>query len=253
MPMFTGTLQQAVMLGCNRLAQQWWNVPSTFTKDHPKSDRTLRDWVKLGLSGSFAGVISSLLVCPSDKVKIRLQIHEIRSLQYNWKQPRYYGPLQCVQDIVKRGGFVKGLYRGYSIVLMREAIYAFAYFPAYEASKSTLSRLVNGLNMRQGDGLTLSKFIEVAVSGGIAGCVGWSVILPIDCIKSRLQADRFPHQYAGVIDCFRKTVAQGGWRTLFAGWKPILLRAFPLHATVFATYESLKAYYQTINQKMLIL
>ncbi|RQM19107.1 hypothetical protein B5M09_011014 [Aphanomyces astaci] len=89
------------------------------------------------------------------------------------------------------------------------------------------------------------------LAGGFAGCVCWTVSYPQDVIKSRLQLQPLgqPSSYAtstfcpdgGFIACAKSIVRQEGWRGLWRGYSPCLLRAFPSNAAGFATYEMVKS------------
>ncbi|RHZ26403.1 hypothetical protein DYB37_008019 [Aphanomyces astaci] len=104
----------------------------------------------------------------------------------------------------------------------------------------------------------VKKVIQIDVSpattllaGGFAGCVCWTVSYPQDVIKSRLQLQPLgqPSSYAtstlcpdgGFIACAKSIVRQEGWRGLWRGDSPCLLRAFPSNAAGFATYEMVKS------------
>lgn len=55
-----------------------------------------------------------------------------------------------------------------------------------------------------------------------------------------MQADALApgqNKYSGTMDCFRKTVAQGGYRALFNGLGYTLLRAVPVASVILPTYD----------------
>jgi solute carrier family 25 carnitine/acylcarnitine transporter 20/29 len=62
-------------------------------------------------------------------------------------------------------------------------------------------------------------------------------LYPLDVIKSRIQAFP-PGTYKGMIDCARKSVKAEGPLVFFRGIEMALLRAFPLHASIFLTCET---------------
>lgn len=53
--------------------------------------------------------------------------------------------------------------------------------------------------------------------GSIAGCIGATVVYPIDLVKTRMQAQRHKAVYANSFDCFRKIVANEGLKGLYSG------------------------------------
>jgi hypothetical protein len=69
-------------------------------------------------------------------------------------------------------------------------------------------------------------------AGGMAGCISWILTYPIDVIKSRLQADT---KYKGIIDCFKQSVKDEGFKFLSRGLSSTMIRSFPTNAATFAT------------------
>ena len=72
----------------------------------------------------------------------------------------------------------------------------------------------------------------VLFSGGMAGVAMWSIAIPPDVIKSRIQSAPVG-TYKGFLDCGAKIIAQEGPGALFKGLGPALLRAFPANAAGF--------------------
>ena len=77
------------------------------------------------------------------------------------------------------------------------------------------------------------------VAGGLTGIVSWAIVFPVDVIKTRLQMDGLhgSTQYRGIIDAFRKSVAQDGWVVLTKGLGATVVRAFPCNAVMFPVME----------------
>jgi solute carrier family 25 carnitine/acylcarnitine transporter 20/29 len=68
----------------------------------------------------------------------------------------------------------------------------------------------------------------VLFSGGMAGVAMWSIAIPPDVIKSRIQSAP-AGTYKGFLDCGAKIISQEGVGAIFKGLGPALLRAFPVH------------------------
>eukprot|EP01017_Pseudomicrothorax_dubius_P025841 TRINITY_DN2834_c0_g1_i2.p1 TRINITY_DN2834_c0_g1~~TRINITY_DN2834_c0_g1_i2.p1 ORF type:complete len:117 (-),score=19.51 TRINITY_DN2834_c0_g1_i2:10-360(-) len=82
------------------------------------------------------------------------------------------------------------------------------------------------------------KRINVLASGAIAGYLYWFAVFPIDVVKSRIQSDSFTApKYQGMLDCFRKSFQEGGYRVFYKGFAICLLRAGPVNAGNFFFYE----------------
>lgn len=87
---------------------------------------------------------------------------------------------------------------------------------------------------------------QTVLSGGLAGCVCWTVSYPQDVVKSRLQlaAKVYPkHRWipdGGFLNCGRSIIRQEGASALWTGFTPCLVRAFPVCAASFIAYEVVK-------------
>lgn len=68
--------------------------------------------------------------------------------------------------------------------------------------------------------------------GGCAGMASWLISYPVDVLKTRVQMDS-TMKYNGLIDCYKKSVAKEGYKLLFRGLMPTLVRAFPVNAACF--------------------
>lgn len=73
------------------------------------------------------------------------------------------------------------------------------------------------------------------LAGGFAGMASWFVSYPIDVLKTRVQMDGSDGRrtYEGMVDCYKKSVAREGYKFLFRGLMPTLVRAFPVNAACF--------------------
>jgi solute carrier family 25 carnitine/acylcarnitine transporter 20/29 len=75
----------------------------------------------------------------------------------------------------------------------------------------------------------------------MAGVAMWTIAIPPDVIKSRLQSAP-AGTYSGFTDCVKKTIKADGPSALFKGLGPAMLRAFPANAATFLGVEySMKA------------
>lgn len=74
-------------------------------------------------------------------------------------------------------------------------------------------------------------------AGGMAGIFNWSVAIPADVLKSRLQTAPEGTYPNGIRDVYRQLVREEGMRALYKGATPVFLRAFPANAACFFGYE----------------
>lgn len=81
--------------------------------------------------------------------------------------------------------------------------------------------------------------------GLLAGAIGILVANPTDVVKVRLQAqlrstNNEPARYKGSIDAYRLIVREEGWRGLYRGLVPNLLRNSFMNMAELATYDTVK-------------
>jgi solute carrier family 25 carnitine/acylcarnitine transporter 20/29 len=69
----------------------------------------------------------------------------------------------------------------------------------------------------------------VLIAGGMAGVAQWTLSIPADVIKSRIQSAP-PGVYNGFIDAAIKLVGKEGPRVLFRGLGTVVVTSFPTNA-----------------------
>ncbi|KAJ3145846.1 hypothetical protein HDU89_006898 [Geranomyces variabilis] len=169
--------------------------------------------LQIGLAGAFSAIPTAMILGPAEQVKIRLQVA---------KTPggTAFG---VMRDIVREGG-ARALFRGTGLTLMRDVPGSFFYFATYESVKRALTE---GIDAKLNPATVL-------LSGGLAGMVNWTVAIPIDTVKSRMQSSAAAGSLGA---CFRQILAEGGPQALFRGLQPTLIRAFPASAAFFGGVE----------------
>uniref|UniRef100_A0A672L7B5 Solute carrier family 25 member 45 n=1 Tax=Sinocyclocheilus grahami TaxID=75366 RepID=A0A672L7B5_SINGR len=80
----------------------------------------------------------------------------------------------------------------------------------------------------------------VLVAGGVAGVVTWACATPMDVVKARLQmCGGGGRMYSGVLNCITVSVREEGMRVFFKGLLLNTVRAFPVNAVTFLSFEML--------------
>ena len=74
------------------------------------------------------------------------------------------------------------------------------------------------------------------MAGGLAGVLSWSLIVPLDVVKSQIQADYTGAVYKSPLASARVVYAKSGIRGFYSGWLMICIRAFPVNAATFLLY-----------------
>lgn len=166
------------------------------------------------MAGAAAGIACSIVTVPTELIKCRLQCID------QWGSVK-----ATVRDIARHSGLA-GLYRGYAVTVLRDAPSYGLYFWSYEATRGALARRIR---------VSPDDWGVILLAGGVAGSLSWSAIYPLDVIKSRVQAH--PNRYAGMVDCYRRSVASDGYAVLVRGLGATVMRAFPVNAVTFLMYE----------------
>ena len=181
------------------------------------------------IAGSLAGAAQSIICCPLELAKLRVQIqgqcqkHQ-KVIFRNVKSRRSQrGSIDCLLNIYKSHG-VMGCYRGMTITMMREIPSFAIYFGTFEIFCQYLTR---------GRRDSISP-LPLLLAGGMSGTASWVFTYPIDVIKSRYQADS-TGLYNSILDCTKKTYQAGGLKAFSQGLNATILRAFPMNAATFAT------------------
>jgi solute carrier family 25 (mitochondrial carnitine/acylcarnitine transporter), member 20/29 len=183
--------------------------------------------LEVGVAGAGSAIPTTLIMAPGERVKVILQTQGGGS-----GPPRFAGPLDVVRHLVRTQG-VASVFRGAGATLARDGAGSFAYFAAYEWIKRQLTPA----------GSSALSPTAVVLGGGAAGVANWLVALPIDVVKSRLQAQVGAPTAAGgppppgALAVARALVAAEGVAGLYRGLGPALLRAFPANAACFAGIE----------------
>ncbi|KAM4019363.1 mitochondrial ornithine transporter 1-like [Anomaloglossus baeobatrachus] len=188
----------------------------------------LRDYHK-ATAGSLASVVSSLVLCPTELLKCRLQTQQEMRISGHKGIPNKSTPYSIVRDILKTEG-IYGLFRGLSSTWLREIPGYFFFFGGYELS----SRILNRNSQDQPGALV------VTVSGGVGGAFFWLSVYPVDSVKSRIQVLSLASPTGSFIMLFLHILKTEGFLTLYSGLLPTIIRSFPSNAALFLAYEMTK-------------
>lgn len=180
------------------------------------------------IAGMMSGLGSSLITSPIDLIKIREQMYVGGCKPSTWK---------VFTDVLQTEGLRRGIYRGWCTTAVRDLGYG-PYFACYELLNSQIKAYT---------GRPLSN-VDMAFSGAIAGVVAWVSTFWADVIKTKIQATSAKDDLAkgnkagrGLFwSTAKATYAQGGWRSFFVGVGPTVLRALPVNAVLFVSYEATK-------------
>jgi len=175
---------------------------------------------QIALAGSMAGVGNSVLASPVELFKVKMQD------QYGDAKDK---PLsRQFRDIWRANGFRRGVMRGFWATVVREIPGYGAFYAGFEFAKREFQK-------EYGTHLPVWALLS---SGSFGGICYWSACYPLDVVKSRVQLSDKPLRGVWYItDELAAIAREGGFRALFKGLSPSLLRTIPAGAATFAGFE----------------
>uniref|UniRef100_A0A5B6YJD3 Mitochondrial arginine transporter BAC2 n=1 Tax=Davidia involucrata TaxID=16924 RepID=A0A5B6YJD3_DAVIN len=198
--------------------------------DSPAHTTDTPSYRGVALGGIGTGAIQSLMLTPVELVKIRLQL---QTQKHETPQQADYhkGPISVARSIFRAEG-LRGMYRGLTITVMRDAPSHGFYFFTYEYVREQLHPGCRTSGQE--------SFRTMLVAGGLAGVASWMCCYPLDVVKTRLQAQSqaSPSKYNGIVDCFSKSIKAEGYSVLWRGLGTALARAFVVNGAIFTAYET---------------
>lgn len=174
-------------------------------------------------SGFFAAFFSSFALCPTELIKCKLQ-----ALRETKSDP--ISATALTKRIIKTEG-VPGLYNGLTSTIAREMPGYFAFFGGIEGTKFLLAKYTPIKDE--------SHPMMPVMAGGVGGMCLWLTIFPFDLIKSRIQVENSKLSLSTMLV---KIIREEGFRTLYRGLTPTLVRTFPATAALLFTIEKTKMF-----------
>ncbi|XP_073269588.1 mitochondrial arginine transporter BAC2-like [Primulina huaijiensis] len=194
---------------------------SNIVADDPPSYRAV------ALGGIGTGAMQSLLLSPVELIKIRLQLQQ-QTKERTSRSSIQKGPVDVAKFIFGTEGW-RGMYRGLTITVLRDAPAHGVYFWTYEYMREQLHP-----GCRKNGQETFGTML---LAGGLAGVASWIGSYPLDVIKTKIQSQSLPLRYSGIFDCFTRIVRDEGYNVLWRGLGTAVTRAFIVNGTIFTAYE----------------
>lgn len=148
---------------------------------------------------------------------------------------------QTAKKMWVQGG-LKPYYRGLGMGLAGMFPYSAIDLFIFESCKHfVLARKAKALGVHEED-VEMGNFITGAI-GASSGAISATVVYPINLLRTRLQAQgTVMHKptYTGIVDVTRQTLQNEGWRGLFKGVTPNLLKVAPAVSISYIVYENTK-------------
>jgi len=183
--------------------------------------------------GGFAGGLSRSITSPLEVIKV---------LQQNY--PNTYGK-QSITSILKntvKSNGIKSLFKGNYTNCLRIIPQNAIQLAGYNYSLNILNKLYPSYN-------NLNNFN----AGATAGIVGYTVIYPLELIRSKLSVniDSKTKNYNNFYSAFKYTYKKDGLFGLYKGWRVSIIGMIPYQGTTFLTYKYINNTYNPTNNKLI--
>uniref|UniRef100_A0A1I8H7N1 RNase H domain-containing protein n=1 Tax=Macrostomum lignano TaxID=282301 RepID=A0A1I8H7N1_9PLAT len=176
----------------------------------------------VALAGMAGGMAQLPLTAPLDLIKTAMQAQLSRVS--NAADAFHRGPASCAMAIIKREG-PAGLTRGFALTFARDV-------PSY----GLYMLLYDWLSERIGH--VTGETAGTLLGGGIAGLVSWLSVLPIDTVKSNLQAEAGTGSMRrSGLSVAKRILAEQGTAGLYRGGLIVAVRSFPVNAVTFFVWS----------------
>ncbi|BFZ22249.1 hypothetical protein BsWGS_25288 [Bradybaena similaris] len=184
-------------------------------------------------AGAIARVWAASLISPIEMVRTKMQ-----STKLNYSQVQ-----RAMKDTIRKNG-VLSLWKGLGPTLLRDVPFSAMYWTGYEVTKSYV------LATKGHSDLT---FYESFGAGALAGSIAAVLTLPFDVIKTRRQIElgeeiigkskRSTSTWKIIMNIY----STEGFRALYTGLPPRLLKVAPSCAIMISTFEYFKRLFASHN------
>lgn len=175
------------------------------------------------LAGCTTGAMAVAVAQPTDVVKVRFQAQARAEAG-----KRYQGTLDAYKTIAREEG-IRGLWKGTSPNITRNALVNCAELVTYDLIKDTLLRY----NLMTDN---LPCHFTSAFGAGFCTTV---IASPVDVVKTRYM-NSAPGQYGSAVNCALTMLRKEGPLAFYKGFTPSFLRLGSWNVVMFVTYEQLK-------------
>ncbi|WVR04148.1 hypothetical protein IAU60_001147 [Kwoniella sp. DSM 27419] len=178
------------------------------------------------IAGGIGGITSQFAIYGLETLKTRIQ-SEVGPAQ-GWKQV-----VSTARGMWKAGG-IRTYYRGLTLGLIGVFPYSAIDMGTYETLKTTYCRST---------GKDEPEVFAVLSFGALSGSIGAASVYPINLLRTRLQASGssgHPQAYKGFADVAQQTLQREGWRGLYKGLLPSILKVGPAVGVSWIVYEDAK-------------
>ncbi|PHH83954.1 hypothetical protein CDD83_2730 [Cordyceps sp. RAO-2017] len=187
-------------------------------------------------AGGLAGMIAQFCVYPLDTLKFRLQCETVKDGLTGGALVR-----QTAMKMYANGG-VRACYRGVTMGLVGMFPYSAIDMGMFELLKNSYRNYyARHAGCHEEDAEPGN--IATGMIGATSGAIGATVVYPLNVVRTRLQTQGTAlHRatYTGIWDVAQNTIQREGYRGLYKGLTPNLLKVAPALSITWVVYENSK-------------
>ncbi|KAG5476884.1 hypothetical protein LSCM1_05216 [Leishmania martiniquensis] len=185
----------------------------------------------VSVAGAVGGVVVSQVLTPAELIKCKMQIQNTLPVE----ERIYKNSLECAAATYRRRG-IRGLFRGHTAMMMREAIGCGFYFLAFQSVIRPF--------LSEGQMFHEAPAWVHFLGGGCAGVAFWTTTYPVDAVKTKQQTMKADYLKLNFRQACARLYKTEGMRGLFRGYSVTAVRAFPGNAVLIAVYEQVNALWE---------
>lgn len=180
-------------------------------------------------AGFLTGITEGIIVNPFEVVKVQMQSNRKRISD----MPSTFTVTR--QIISQQGTGLSGLNKGLSATIMRNGVFNSFYFGTYHFIVPRLKKQTE----------SISEFFIKLFAGFVSGTLACCMNIPFDVAKSRIQGPQGPQGeilYKGTVRTICLVYHREGFKALYKGLLPKILRLGPGGAIMLVVYEKMNIF-----------
>lgn len=188
------------------------------------------------LAGGTSGAVAKTCTAPIERVKLLIQTQDANPKIISGEVKRYTGIVDCFSRVSKEQG-ISAFWRGNFTNIIR-------YFPT-QAFNFAFKDGIKALFPKVDKNTQFAQFFLINMaSGGLAGAGSLCIVYPLDYARTRLASDvgSGKQQFNGLLDCLKKTAANGGVLSLYNGIGVSITGIIPYRGVYFGLFDTLSGY-----------
>lgn len=166
------------------------------------------------ISGLICGTTGSILCTPLQMIKVNIQ---------STTRSEYKNSFQFTSNLYTNQG-LRGFYKGIQINCLKDGLFSCLFLGNYNIMKLYFE----------------NTWYNNFLLGGISNSLSWTILIPLDYIKTQIQIDSTNKK--NISNILVNIHKNKNYRVLWYGLFPTLCRVFPVSGISMLTYELLKLY-----------